>query len=92
MSGKIESVVVCVNDRLSRSRPSCALGGGERIAKALEAEIVRRGLTLQVERVHCLGECASGPNLRLFPAGRFFSKVRVEDAAAIIDEAEGLSS
>lgn len=85
---RISSIAICVNDRLSRSRPSCAMGGAEKIAVAFESEIARRGLEIAVERLHCLGECAKGPNLRLSPGGRFFSQVRIEDVPAILDEAQ----
>jgi NADH:ubiquinone oxidoreductase subunit E len=91
VSGPVETVIVCINNRFTASRPSCAMGGSEKIADQLEAGLRERGLGVQVERVHCLGECANGPNLRLAPGGRFFHKVKLADVPAILDEIEALN-
>ncbi|MBF0269066.1 MAG: (2Fe-2S) ferredoxin domain-containing protein [Alphaproteobacteria bacterium] len=88
MSERPSGIVVCINNRFTASRPSCALGGSEAIADALEQGLLERGLALTVERLHCLGECAKGPNLRLTPGGRFFHHTKLADVPAILDEIE----
>jgi NADH:ubiquinone oxidoreductase subunit E len=65
------SVVVCINDRFNPTRPSCG-NVGRRLADKLEEELSLREIPFPVERVHCLGECVLGPNLRIAPGGRFF--------------------
>jgi (2Fe-2S) ferredoxin len=66
------------------------MGGSEKIADAIESGLQERGLSLQVERIHCLGECAEGPNLRLAPGGKFFHHVKLADVPAILDEIAAL--
>jgi (2Fe-2S) ferredoxin len=78
--------IVCINKRPSLSQPSCGRMGGESLAQALENEIAKRGLSLYVERIRCLGECAQGPNLRLAPGGKFFYGVKLDDIQGIVDE------
>ncbi|MDK9722131.1 MAG: (2Fe-2S) ferredoxin domain-containing protein [Rhodospirillales bacterium] len=90
MNRRPDSVVVCVNNRFSASRPSCAMGGAEAIADALETGIQERGLEIVIERIHCLGECADGPNLRIAPGGKFYRHARLADVPAILDEIESL--
>lgn len=90
MSRRPDSVVVCVNNRFSASRPSCAMGGAEAIADALEKGIQERGLGIVIERIHCLGECADGPNLRIAPGGKFHHHAKLSDVPAILDEIESL--
>ncbi|MBF0168013.1 MAG: (2Fe-2S) ferredoxin domain-containing protein [Alphaproteobacteria bacterium] len=88
MSPRPTGIIVCINDRFTASKPSCARGGSVAIADALEQAIAERGLALTLERLHCLGECALGPNLRLAPGGRFFHHVKLADIPAILDEIE----
>ncbi|TAN44134.1 MAG: (2Fe-2S) ferredoxin domain-containing protein [Rhodospirillales bacterium] len=88
MNERITTIIVCVNDRFTASKPSCARGGSVAIADKLECLIAERGLPLTVERLHCLGECALGPNLRLAPGGKFFHHVKLDELPAILDEIE----
>lgn len=90
MAERPTSLVVCINNRFAASRPSCAMGGSEAIADALQQGIWQRGLPLAVERLHCLGECARGPNLRIAPGGKFYHHVKLADVPAILDELEEL--
>lgn len=77
------SVVVCINDRLNPTRPSCATRG-LRLADRLEAALAAWEPPVLVERVHCLGECALGPNLRIAPGGRFFHRATPEAIPEIL--------
>ncbi len=88
MNERITTIIVCVNDRFTASKPSCARGQSVAIADELERLVAERGLPLSVERLHCLGECALGPNLRLAPGGKFFHHVKLADVTSILDEIE----
>ena len=79
------AVLVCVNRRIGPDSISCAAGGGEAIAAALEQALAVRGEALPVRRVYCFGRCAEGPNLRLAPGGSFHRGVRPEDVDAVLD-------
>ena len=42
--------MICINRRFRMDEPSCAGRGSEKLADELEAEILRRGIDLKVER------------------------------------------
>lgn len=81
-----KSVLVCVNQRKSPNQPSCAGRGSEQIAKFLEDEVSVKGLNIQVERIHCLGACAFGPNIKLVPNGAFFKEVSAQNLNEVISD------
>jgi (2Fe-2S) ferredoxin len=83
--GKPRALVVCVNRRFGLERPSCGESGSIAIAEALEREIERRRIDIRVEHLECLGQCASGPSMRIVPAGRFFLEVTLDDVTEIVD-------
>jgi (2Fe-2S) ferredoxin len=80
-----KSVIVCVNRRANPDLPSCGYQGGTEIAEMLESAMVGAGDDLQVQRFHCLGCCAQGPNLRLSPGGEFWHHVRVDDVPRLLE-------
>ncbi|MBF0381443.1 MAG: (2Fe-2S) ferredoxin domain-containing protein [Magnetococcales bacterium] len=65
------SLITCIKERFT-GKPSCAGRGSVELIDDIEKEIKNRGLPVVVERVHCLGECAKGPNMRIAPGGSFF--------------------
>jgi (2Fe-2S) ferredoxin len=79
-----KSLLVCVNHRKSANQPSCAGRGSEQIAKTLEDEIALKGLNIQLERIHCLGACEVGPNIKLVPKGAFFKQVSAQNINEVI--------
>ena len=79
-------ILVCVNRRANPWQPSCAARGGEAIAEALEAAVAARSLPVTITRIHCLGRCDHGPNLRIAPAGPFHHHVRPEDLPGILED------
>ncbi len=82
-------VVVCVNQRIGPMAVSCGGSNSEAIADALQAGIEGRGLSAKVERIHCLGLCAKGPNVRFVPGGSWFHEVIPDDAETILDHLAG---
>lgn len=66
-----KSLIVCVNERLTASRTSCALRGSREMAERIERYIQREQLDVLVQRLQCLGHCNKGPVMRLVPGGEF---------------------
>nr|MBR4279523.1 (2Fe-2S) ferredoxin domain-containing protein [Clostridia bacterium] len=64
---------------------NCAANGGGRVLEdAIQRELDALGVADQVEifRAHCLGECHSGPCVRI--AGERFYHVQADDVPALV--------
>lgn len=80
-------VLVCVTQR-PVGEPSCA-HQGHAVRAYLKEGVRARGLEgVRVSRTLCLGQCAHGPNVMIYPQDRWLTGVRVEDTDAILDELE----
>lgn len=80
--GKIKhSVLVCTGG-------GCIASGALEIKAALEREIKRLGLTSQarVFATGCLGPCAVGPVVVVYPEGTFYENLSVKNAVQIVRE------
>jgi NADH:ubiquinone oxidoreductase subunit F (NADH-binding)/(2Fe-2S) ferredoxin/NAD-dependent dihydropyrimidine dehydrogenase PreA subunit len=66
----------------------CVSGNSYATAKALEGEILKRGLAgeIQVIRTGCQGFCAAGPIVIVQPDGVFYCGVLAKDAAFLVEE------
>ena len=66
----------------------CTSSGSDKVAAAFEAEIVTAGLENEVKviRTGCFGLCALGPIVVIYPEGTFYSMVKPEDVAEIVNE------
>ena len=82
-------VFVCTNDREGRSK-SCADGNSQQIRARLKAEINKRGWKgrVRVSQCGCMGLCAKGPNVMIYPQKSWFADVMPEDAEDIIARLE----
>ena len=69
------------------SGPNCGCTS-ERIAEEFEVQIKIAGLRqeIQVIRGSCMGICAVGPNVIVFPEGTIYSHVQIQDVARIVNE------
>lgn len=79
---------VCTNNR-NGARRSCADGHSQEIRDALKKELKKLGLwgkTARVSSSGCLGNCAHGPNVYIYPQMISFSECSIEDVPAILDE------
>jgi (2Fe-2S) ferredoxin len=76
---------VCVNDRHGE-RKSCADGKSPGIKDALKDQIEKRGWKGRVRVSHsgCMGLCAKGPNVMIYPQGIWFGAVTLQDTEAIL--------
>ena len=66
----------------------CTSSGSDKIAKRLQEEIYKNGLTdeVKVVRTGCFGLCALGPIMIVYPEGTFYSMVKEDDIAEIVSE------
>ena len=84
-------ILVCVNDRHGE-RKSCADGGTPAIKDYLKDQVEKRGWKPRVRVSHCgcMGLCAKGPNVMIYPQGIWFSAVTLQDADAVLAGIERL--
>ena len=86
-------IFVCTNDREGRSR-SCADKNSPLIRTKLKKEVGSRGWRKQV-RVSssgCMGLCARGPNVMIYPQKIWFSEVSTDDIEQIVSRVEDILS
>ncbi len=84
-------VFVCTNNRHGE-RKSCADGGNEALKDFLKEKIEKRGwkTRVRVSNCGCMGLCARGPNVILYPEGIWFSDVSAGEGGRILDEIAAL--
>ena len=82
-------VCVCTNTRTD-GRAACANPGrgGDEVWAQLKEGTAKAGLKGQVRvtRSGCLGLCAHGPNVLIYPEGAWRSDVSVADVPALLKE------
>ena len=80
-------ILVCVNDRHGE-RQSCSDGMSPEIRDHLKEQVEKRGWKprVRVSQTGCLGLCAKGPNVMLYPQNIWFSGVTLADADTILDK------
>lgn len=78
-------VFVCTNDRLGKKK-SCADGDSPAVRKLLKEEIGNRGWKgkVRVSQSGCMGLCAKGPNVMIYPQNIWFSEVSTGDVDLIV--------
>ncbi|HEY5575581.1 MAG TPA: NADH-quinone oxidoreductase subunit NuoF [Clostridiaceae bacterium] len=66
----------------------CTSSGSNDIFAALKSELVSKGLEKEVEVVKtgCFGLCELGPVVIVYPEGAFYSQVKVDDVAELVEE------
>ena len=82
-------VFVCTNDRGGK-RKSCADGNSPEVRAALKQAVADKGWKpkVRVSQSGCLGLCAKGANVILYPQKTWFSNVYLEDVDQITSEIE----
>jgi (2Fe-2S) ferredoxin len=80
-------IFVCTNDQKG-IKPSCADHQGEDVFTQLRAIAKERKLhpKIRVAQAKCLGQCAKGVNIMIYPENIWISGVRTEDVASIADQ------
>jgi len=84
-------IFVCTNDRQGK-RKSCADGNSAQIRKILKEEVASRGWRprVRVSQCGCLGLCADGPNVILYPQKIWFSGLSETDVSEVVEAVEGI--
>ena len=85
-------IFLCVNDRQG-ARKSCADGGSNvELKNRLKEQVDARGWKgrVRVSTSGCMGLCAKGPNVMIYPQGLWFSGVTADDAGMILETVSGL--
>lgn len=83
-------IFVCSNVRENNPlNPGCGAKGGDRLKDKLKESANARGWNgkVRISSSGCLGLCAQGPNVLLYPQGIWFSDVTEADLETILETA-----
>ena len=82
-------VFVCTNDR-GGERKSCADQNSPQIRTSLKQEFNNRDWTgkVRVSQSGCMGLCANGSNIMIYPQKIWFSEVSTDDIGQIVSKVE----
>jgi (2Fe-2S) ferredoxin len=82
-------VFVCTNDR-GGERKSCADQNSQQIRTSLKQEFNNRDWTgkVRVSQSGCMGLCANGSNIMIYPQKIWFSEVSTDDMGQIVSKVE----
>jgi (2Fe-2S) ferredoxin len=83
----IKQIFVCTND-MKGEKPSCGDHHGEALFKELRQIAKDRGLhpRIRVAQAKCLGQCAKGCNIMVYPDNVWHSGVSVNDVSALAEQ------
>lgn len=87
-------VFICTNDRHG-ARQSCADGGANpELKNRLKEQVEARGWKgkVRISTCGCMGLCAKGPNVMIYPQGLWFSGVTLDDTDQILETVSGFLS
>ncbi len=87
----VAHIFVCINDR-GGERKSCADNNSPLIRKLIKEEVNKRGWKgkVRVSQSGCMGLCAKGPNVMIYPQKIWFSEVSKDDIDEILSKVEGI--
>ena len=78
------TLLVCINRRLTRDKPSCAARGALDLERKLRDRLALECPAVAVRAIHCFGRCDEGPNVRIAPGGPFYRGVGEGDLDTIV--------
>ncbi|OUX36948.1 MAG: ferredoxin [Kiritimatiellaceae bacterium TMED266] len=84
-------IFICTRQRDDETK-SCAEGDAPAVKERLKEIAEERGWKpkVRVSDSGCLGVCAAGPNVMIYPQQLWFAGVRLEDCDTIAEEVEAL--
>lgn len=89
MSHYQKHIFLCVNQKVGGKR-CCAQGEADEMAKYLKLSLMEKGLhgpdKYRVSTSGCLGRCAKGPCLVIYPDAVWYTYNSQQDIDRIIDE------
>ena len=82
-----KQIFVCTNDRKGE-RPSCGDHQGEAIFQELRRIAKERGLhpKIRVAQAKCLGQCAQGVTIMVYPDDAWYSSAQLSDVEKIAEK------
>ena len=85
----VSHIFVCTNDRGGK-RKSCADNNSPAVRKSLKEAVADRGWKgrVRVSQSGCMGLCAKGPNVMIYPQKIWFSDVSTDDVDLIMNKIE----
>ncbi len=88
MSAAFQNHVFVCTQAKPDGAPCCEAVGGKAVLEALRAEIGKRGMAqdVLVTSCGCLGVCERGPNVVIYPEGKWFTAVTGTDVERIVRE------
>ena len=89
----ISHIFVCTNDR-GGERKSCADNNSEQVRSKLKKAINDKGWKgkIRVSKSGCMGLCAKGSNVMIYPQKIWFSEVFPEDVDELMATVQGIMS
>lgn len=80
-------VFVCVNEK-DFGKHCCGRNGSWDILKALRDHVNKNGLMARynITKSLCQGHCLEGPAITIYPDGKTFTSVSMDDVPSIIEE------
>ena len=80
-------IFVCTNNA-NGEKASCGDHQGEEVFRQLREIAKERKLhpTIRVAQAKCLGQCAKGVNIMIYPENTWHSAVRIEDVKQLADQ------
>jgi (2Fe-2S) ferredoxin len=84
-------VFVCTNDRAGK-RKSCADNNSQKIKAKLKESVYEKGWKgkVRVSTSGCMGLCANGTNVMIYPQQIWFSEVLLKDVDEIVSTIESI--
>ena len=83
-----QHVLLCTNQKPA-GKKCCADSGGEAFFTYMKTKLVELGLhgpgQIRISKTGCLGRCASGPCLVIYPEGIWYSYATFRDIDQIIE-------
>ncbi len=80
-------ILVCVNDRDKKSKPSCAPRGALEVYHRFKDRVKELGLRdrVMVVRTGCLKHCSQGIAVAVWPYNLWYRRVTVDDVDEILE-------
>jgi (2Fe-2S) ferredoxin/precorrin-6B methylase 2 len=80
-------VLICTQNKPD-GIPNCSHAGGKKLVSHFKKEVGRAGLTddVLITGCGCLGLCQRGPNVIIYPEGKWYTAVKPEEVPDIVEK------